>query len=310
MSDAVIRVEHLYKHYGDVEAVRDLRFEVEGSRCFGFLGPNGAGKTSVMKILYGKAKPDARGDTQINVFGFDPRTHELEIKSIAAVVPQEDNLDLELNVYQNLLIFSKLYHIERTEADDRIDSLLSFMELEEKRTAKVRELSGGMKRRLIIARALLNNPSLLILDEPTTGLDPQVRQLIWDRIRTLQSRGVTILLTTHYMEEAYQLADEIVIMDRGEKVMQGEPARLLEESIEPHVLELTNKKRASELEAFMSQDSIRLEESDQRNIYYSTDEKVLRKMSEHLRPGEFHLRSVNLEDLFLKATGRSIHGNQ
>lgn len=310
MSDAVIRVRHLYKHYKDVRAVNDLEFEVDESRCFGFLGPNGAGKTTVMKILYGKAKPDRRDETWINVFGFDPRSHELEIKSIAAVVPQEDNLDLELNVYQNLLIFSKLYNIRRGVADERIDSLLDFMELQEKREAKVRELSGGMKRRLIIARALLNNPSLLILDEPTTGLDPQVRQLIWDRIRTLQSRGVTILLTTHYMEEAYQLADEIVIMDKGEKVMQGSPARLLEENIEPHVLELTNKEKAETLERFLSRDSIRLEESDQRNIYYSHDERILREMTDDLRPGEFHLRSVNLEDLFLKATGRSIHGNQ
>jgi lipooligosaccharide transport system ATP-binding protein len=306
----VIRVEHLYKHYGDVEAVHDFDFEVTKSKCFGFLGPNGAGKTTVMKILYGKAKPDRRDDTLIDVYGFDPRSQELEIKSISAVVPQEDNLDVELNVYQNLLIFSKLYHIGRSEADRRIDSLLEFMELEEKRKAKVRELSGGMKRRLIVARALLNNPSLLILDEPTTGLDPQVRQLIWDRIRTLQARGVTILLTTHYMEEAHQLADEIVIMDRGKRALQGNPSQLLEEEIEPHVLEVTNKSRVTALEPYLSRDSIRQEESDQRIIYYSHDEKLLRQMSGELRPGDFYLRKVNLEDLFLKATGRSIHGNQ
>lgn len=310
MSEVVIRVEHLYKHYGDVEAVHDFDFEVRKSQCFGFLGPNGAGKTTVMKILYGKAKPDRRDDTVINVYGFDPRSHELEIKSISAVVPQEDNLDVELNVYQNLLIFSKLYHISRTEADRRIDSLLDFMELEQKRESKVRELSGGMKRRLIVARALLNNPSLLILDEPTTGLDPQVRQLIWDRIRTLQSRGVTILLTTHYMEEAHQLSDEIVIMDKGKRAMQGNPSRLLSENIERHVLEVTKKDRANRLERFLSQDEIRIEESDQRLIYYSHDDRLLREMSNELEPGEFHLRQVNLEDLFLKATGRTIHGNQ
>jgi lipooligosaccharide transport system ATP-binding protein len=307
MADKVIEVEHGYKTYESVTAVKDLSFQVKPSQCFSFLGPNGAGKTTMMKILYGKAKPDKREDSRYRVFGFDPAENELSIKTISGVVPQDNNLDVELNVRQNLRIFARFYHLEGKEMDRRIDRLLEFMELSDKRTAKIRELSGGMQRRLTIVRALLNDPRLLILDEPTTGLDPQVRQLIWDKLRSLKKEGVTILLTTHYMEEAFQLADEIIIMDKGEKILEGKPQNLIEEHIEPHVLELNSVSKSGDAEAGIPREKYRKEESSERILYYSRELEMLQNMSSRLEPGDFFLRQVNLEDLFLKATGRQLN---
>lgn len=306
----VIEVDHLYKSYTDVQAVIDLSFQVHDSTCFGFLGPNGAGKTTMMKTLYGRATPDEREDTRMQVFGLDPREHELQIKTRSGVVPQEDSLDVELNVVQNLRIFSNLYGIPWPAARKRIDYLLDFMELGEKRKAKVKELSGGMKRRLIIARALLNNPSLLILDEPTTGLDPQVRHLIWDKIRDLKREGVTILLTTHYMDEAYQMADRIIIMDHGRKVVEGEPQALLDEYMERHVLELLDPAQSHVAEAAGSDGEVRRDGSESRALYYSNSLDVLKAMSDALQPGQYYLRQSNLEDLFLRTTGRSLNERQ
>ncbi|MFW6223954.1 MAG: ATP-binding cassette domain-containing protein, partial [Spirochaetota bacterium] len=202
------------------------------------------------------------------------------------------------------------YGIPWRTARERVEYLLEFMELEEKRSAKVRELSGGMQRRLIIARALLNNPSLLILDEPTTGLDPQVRQLIWDKLRSLKRSGVTILLTTHYMDEAFQIADSVLIMDHGVKVLEGNPARLLEEHIESHVLELINIDAQPKVESHVSDGEVRTEGSGERILYYSSDLDRLQAMVGELRPGDYLLRQVNLEDLFLKSTGRSLNVHQ
>jgi lipooligosaccharide transport system ATP-binding protein len=306
----LIEVEHLYKSYKDVQAVTDLSFTVERSTCFGFLGPNGAGKTTMMKTLYGRAKPDIRPDTRIQVFDLDPRTHELQIKTRSGVVPQEDSLDVELNVVQNLRIFATLYGIPWTQARPRVDYLLDFMELGEKRKSKVKELSGGMKRRLIIARSLLNNPSLLILDEPTTGLDPQVRHLIWDKIRDLKREGVTILLTTHYMDEAYQMSDRIIIMDRGRKVVEGAPQALLEEYMEEHVLEVLDTSLAQSVESVGGNGKLRRDGSESRLLYYSNDLDLLRRMTQVLIPGQYYLRQVNLEDLFLRTTGRSLNEQQ
>ncbi|HEX2954825.1 MAG TPA: ABC transporter ATP-binding protein, partial [Bacillota bacterium] len=183
MENIAIQVKSLNKSFGDFKAVDHLDFQVDKTECFGFLGPNGAGKTTTMKILYGKAEPDQDRDTVIDVFGFHPKKNALAIKALSGIVPQQDNLDTELNVTDNLIIYSRFYGIPAREAKRRIDELLSFMELQEKSKADVRDLSGGMKRRLVIARALLNNPKLLILDEPTTGLDPQVRHLIWNKLR-------------------------------------------------------------------------------------------------------------------------------
>ncbi|MFW5683307.1 MAG: ABC transporter ATP-binding protein [Spirochaetota bacterium] len=310
MSETVIGVEHLYKSYGEVKAVKDLSFEVTARKCHAFLGPNGAGKTTAMKILYGEARPDRHDATRISVFGFDPRHEELKIKTMSGVVPQDDNLDVELNVYQNLRIFSRFYNMSKAEAERRIDYLLDFMELREKRKSRVRELSGGMKRRLIIARALLNSPTLLIMDEPTTGLDPQVRQLIWDKLRDLMIEGVTILLSTHYMEEAYQISDVLMIMDKGEKIIEGSPHDLLESEVEPHVLELTD---VDHLDRFVSQlngAEVRREDASRRVVFYSRDGERLERAADQIPRRAYMMRNANLEDLFLRVTGRHLNEHQ
>jgi lipooligosaccharide transport system ATP-binding protein len=310
MSDTVIHVEHLYKSFGDVKAVIDLSFDVTARKCHAFLGPNGAGKTTAMKVLYGKAIPDPHEETKISVFGHDPRRAELKIKTMSGVVPQEDNLDVELNVYQNLRVFSRFYNMSKAEAEKRIDYLLEFMELREKKKNRVRELSGGMKRRLIIARALLNSPTLLIMDEPTTGLDPQVRQLIWDKLRDLMKSGVTILLSTHYMEEAYQISDVLMIMDKGRKVVEGSPRGLLDNQVEPHVLELNDLNLLEQFETKLNGTDVRREESTQRVVFYSHDAGALERAADSIPRGAYIMRNSNLEDLFLRVTGRHLNEHQ
>jgi len=303
----VIHTRHIFKTYGQVRAVKDVGFTIQRGTCVGFLGPNGAGKTTVMKILYGKGEPDPNPDTAINVFGYDPRSQQLQIKQLSGVVTQEDSLDEELNVVQNLQVYAKFYGIGRRRAAKRIDELLEFMELSDKKRARIKELSGGMKRRLVIVRALLGEPSLLILDEPTTGLDPQVRQLIWDRLHMLKRSGVTILLTTHYMQEAAQLADDLLIMDHGNVLLTGAPQALLTEQIEPYVLELKNKQRAGELEPQFGSEEIRKGEYAERILYYSHNNGMLNSLIGGLSPSEYHIRQSDLEDLFLKTTGRKLN---
>ncbi len=309
MPTKVITVRNISKTFGSVHAVCDLDFEVEEATCFGFLGPNGAGKTTMMKMLYAKYSRDKTCNGTINVFGFDPREHELEIKYLSGVVPQEDNLDQELNVVQNLVIYSKFYDIRAGEANKRIESLLDFLELTEKRKSKIRELSGGMKRRLLIARALINNPRLLILDEPTTGLDPQVRHLIWDKLGQLKKAGTTILLTTHYMEEAFQICDRLLIMHKGRKIMEGTPRDLLSANTEPYVLELPRSEYIRIRDSRLS-DRLRIDESQETTRLFSEDMDTLKAVAEVLKVGCFHLRHANLEDVFLRATGRKLNDRQ
>jgi len=305
-TNPVITASDVHKSYGDVKAVKGLSFVLESATCLAFLGPNGAGKTTMMNLVYGHSQRDARTPSTLRVFGYDPAQSELEIKYLSGVVPQENNLDVELNVRRNLLIYSKFYGIRRAEADIRIDKLLDFMELSDKKRAKIKELSGGMKRRLIIARALLNNPRLLILDEPTTGLDPQVRHLIWNKIRQLKSNGTTILLTTHYMEEAFQIADGIIIMNQGEKILEGNPKKLLEEHIEKYVLEVRNKRSFGLIEKAATK-NIRKDRSSESMLLYSRDQGILKGLSDRLNPGDYFLRETNLEDLFLMLTGRELN---
>lgn len=309
MPAKVITVRNISKTFGQVHAVCDLDFEVEEATCFGFLGPNGAGKTTMMKMLYAKCSRDKTCDGTINVFGFDPREHELEIKYLSGVVPQENNLDEELNVVQNLTIYSKFYDIPSAQTNKRIESLLDFLELTEKRKSKIRELSGGMKRRLLIARALINNPRLLILDEPTTGLDPQVRHLIWDKLGQLKKAGTTILLTTHYMEEAFQICDFLILMHKGRKIMQGTPRDLLSENTEPYVLELPRSQYHKIRDRCLS-DRVRIDESHETTRLFSDDMDTLKAVADLLEVGRFHLRHANLEDVFLKATGRRLNDKQ
>jgi len=304
MNDLAISVDRVTKTFKGLIAVNELGFDVEKACCFGLLGPNGAGKTTMMNMIYGKTRRDKPSEGRIQVLGFDPMYESLEIKFISGIVPQENNLDLELSVVENLLVYSRFYGLNRKESIPRIDYLLEFMELSEKKKEKIKELSGGMQRRLIIARALINQPKILILDEPTSGLDPQVRQLIWDKIRMLKKEGVTILLTTHYMEEAFQLCDRLLIMHEGKKVLEGRPDRLIREHMEPHVLELRNQENTGEI---LPPKSTRMEATFSRILLYSESLHELEHFASGFKSGDYLIRQSNLEDLYLKTTGRNLN---
>lgn len=304
MNDYAIIVNNVSKNFKKLQAVKNFSFKVNKTECFGILGPNGAGKTTLMSMLSGKTLRNDAKNSEIKVFGFDPQKNELDIKFFSGIVPQEDNLDEELNVIQNLIIFSKFYNIKKKIALQRIENLLGFMELTNKKDSKIKHLSGGMKRRLIIVRALLNNPKLLILDEPTTGLDPQARHVIWDKLRILRNNGVTIMITTHYMEEAFQLCSNIIMMHNGEKMLEGEPVKLITENIETYVLEIYDTILIDKIKI---KKNIRIDRTENRFFLYSNNFKILQDISKKLENGNFYLRQSNLEDLFLKTTGRGLN---
>jgi len=306
----VIRVHKISKSFGKLCAVNDLSFEVEEGTCFGLLGPNGAGKTTMMKMIYGRSSRDDHDGGVIDVLGYDPARDELAIKYLSGVVPQENNLDDELNVIQNLMIYSKFYGLPGKVARERIEVLLEFLELSEKIESPIKELSGGMQRRLVIARALLNNPKLLILDEPTTGLDPQVRHLIWDKLRQLRAQGTTILLTTHYMEEAFQICDTVLIMDKGRKILEDSPHRLLRENIEAYVLEVPVANGMQSLGESDLPQGVRPDRTDTTLRLYAQDIDRLKAVADRLAGGQYYLRQTTLEDVFLKATGRALNEKQ
>lgn len=310
MKNPIIRVQNATKTFGTLLALDRLSFDVHEATCFALLGPNGAGKTTMMKMIYGKCLRDPNPESSIRVFGCDPHNNSLAIKNCAGIVPQENNLDEELNVQQNLNIYANFYRIPRSEANQRIEHLLTFMELVEKKRAKIKELSGGMIRRLLIVRALLNEPRLLILDEPTTGLDPQVRHLIWNKIRELKKEGTTVLLTTHYMEEAFHLADQIIILNQGRKQMEGNPKDLMRKNMEDYVLEITDKATLSSIEGHIDPNTVRKDDALDNLLLYSDDSGTLNAISKNLKPGDYNLRQTNLEDLFLKLTGRKLHDRQ
>jgi lipooligosaccharide transport system ATP-binding protein len=306
----VIRVRNISKSFGKLCAVNDLSFEVEEGTCFGLLGPNGAGKTTMMKMIYGRSSRDDHDGGVIDVLGYDPARNELAIKYLSGVVPQENNLDEELNVIQNLMIYSKFYGLPGKVARERIEVLLEFLELSEKILSPIRELSGGMQRRLVVARALLNDPRLLILDEPTTGLDPQVRHLIWDKLRQLRAQGTTILLTTHYMEEAFQICDTVLIMDKGKKILEDSPQRLLRENIEAYVLEAPLTNGTPALGASDVPDGVRVDHTEASLRFYAQDIEPLKSLADRLDGHPYYLRQTTLEDVFLKATGRALNEKQ
>lgn len=310
MTQLAITVKNISKRFGKVNAVANLSFEVEADTCYGFLGPNGAGKTTMMKMLYGKCTLENPAGSPIDVFGYNPVKDELAIKYLSGVVPQENNLDEELDVISNLMVYSRFYALPRKAATSRIDYLLDFMELSDKRTSRIRELSGGMQRRLVIARALMNNPKLLILDEPTTGLDPQVRHLIWDKLRQLKRHGTTILLTTHYMEEAFALCDTILIMDKGAGILRGSPADLLAKNVEKYVLEITGSQKLETLADAAMLQKIRIDRTQETTRMYCDDDQLLRQIAAQLQNAHYFLRQTNLEDVFLKATGRALNEKQ
>ena len=303
---AVIAASRIYKTYGENRAVDDVGFSIRRGSCVGFLGPNGAGKTTVMKILYGKAEPDRHHETAINVFGYDPRNEQLQIKQLSGVVTQEDSLDEELNVVQNLRVYAKFYGMSRRRADRRIDELLEFMELGHKAHVQIKKLSGGMQRRLSLARALINDPELVVLDEPTTGLDPQARQHIWQRLRRLRDDGRTLLLTTHYMEEAERLCDRLAIVDGGRIVAEGRPRDLIAQHIEPCVLEL----RGGAAWHWGRDEGIALaarseDVGDTLLLYAHDDAHLLYSLGEAPQL-EYLSRRANLEDVFLRLTGHEL----
>ncbi len=303
---SMIRARGLRKSFGDFEAVRGIDLDVRRGEAFGFLGPNGAGKSSTMRMI-AAVSPATSGE--LTILDRDPRTDGPAIRARLGVCPQEDTLDNELNVFDNLYVYGRFFGLPKAELKARARELLDFVQLGEKATSKVESLSGGMKRRLTIARSLINEPDLLLLDEPTTGLDPQARHLLWDRLFRLKSQGVTLVLTTHYMDEAEQLCDRLVVMDKGEIVAEGSPLDLIRTHSTREVAEL--RFGSDEHEGVLEQVADlgeRIEVLPDRLLIYTDDgEEVLVKVHERgLRPAGVLVRRSTLEDVFLRLTGRTL----
>jgi len=298
----VIAAQHLRKRFGPLVAVDDLSFSVVGGECFGILGPNGAGKTSTIRMVYGFS-PLTEGSLQ--VFGLDVTREARAIKARIGVCQQENTLDPDLTVLQNLLVFARYFDIAAPEAKQRAAELLKFMTLEQRGDSRAVDLSGGMMRRIVLARALLNRPELLILDEPTTGLDPQSRHLVWERLEELRSKGLTILLTTHYMEEASRLCDRIMIMDKGRRLVEGKPAELVNRHVGRHVLEVVDPPPG--VAELLTRRSVPFERFGHRLMVPIEDGSDLyREISGELRAGTCTMRMATLEDVFLSLTGREL----
>jgi len=302
--EPIITARKLCKKYGKFKAVDRISFEILTGECFGFLGPNGAGKTSTVRMIH-CVSPLTSGT--LTVQGMDANIDNRAIKQNTGVIPQEITLDNDLTVRENLLVFAHFFDIPKAEAKKRIAELLKFVELEKKRDSKIDQLSTGMKRRLLIARALLNQPKLIIADEPTTGLDPQARHLIWQRLRQLKSQGVTLILTTQYMEEAQQLCDRIVIMHQGRILKAGVPAKLIEEEIGREVTEIrVATDQDDKLLAALGSLACGHERVGDTLYFYCRDGRALmKKVLELDLPNTVH-RPASLEDVFLKLTGRSL----
>ena len=302
----LVSARRLAKRFGDLVAVDGIDFDVHPGEAFGFLGPNGAGKTSTMRMI-ACASPVTGGE--LRVFGLDPRTSSSRIKARLGVVPQADNLDNELTVRENLLMYARYFDIDAATARTRADALLEFVQLADRTASQVEPLSGGMKRRLTIARALVNEPELILLDEPTTGLDPQARHLIWERLYRLKREGATLLLTTHYMDEAEQLCDRLVVMDKARIVAEGSPRQLIERYVTREVLELrmAPEVRAS-LDGQLRGFADRIEQlPDRIQLYTSDGERALEQVHAAGIPVESALvRRASLEDVFLRLTGRTL----
>jgi lipooligosaccharide transport system ATP-binding protein len=305
-ADVLVRAGRLTKRFGEVTAVDEIAFEIERGEAFGFLGPNGAGKTSAMRMI-GCVSPPTSGELQ--VFGMDPETEGPAIRGRLGVVPQRDTLDEELTVRENLLVYGRYFGLPRATVNERASELLEFAQLAERADSKVEPLSGGMKRRLTIARALINQPEILLLDEPTTGLDPQARHVLWDRLFRLKRSGVTLVLTTHYMDEAEQLCDRLVVMDNGRVVAAGSPRQLIEKYSTREVLELRfpadDHARYAEKVADLA---ARVEVLPDRLLLYTDDgdHGVAIVHARGLAPLSVLVRRSTLEDVFLYLTGRTL----
>jgi lipooligosaccharide transport system ATP-binding protein len=302
----LIHARGLTKRFGDFTAVDAIDFDVAAGEAFGFLGPNGAGKTSTMRMI-GCTSPITDGTLQ--VMGMDPAVHGPQIRARLGVVPQQDTLDTELTVRENLAIYGRYFGLSRAEVGRRADELLEFAQLNERANDQVEPLSGGMKRRLTIARSLINEPTLLLLDEPTTGLDPQARHLLWDRLYRLKQRGVTLVLTTHYMDEAEQLCDRLVVMDKAKIVAEGSPRELIERYSTREVTELRFAPGIAEtLDGQLDGIAQRVERLPDRVLLYADDGEAA-AVAVHqrgLNPETVLVRRSSLEDVFLRLTGRSL----
>jgi len=302
----MIVAKGLRKVYGDFVAVDGIDFEVKQGEAFGLLGPNGAGKSTTMRMI---ASTSMRSGGELEILGKDPNKKGPEIRAHLGVVPQQDNLDRELKVWENLYIYGRYFGLSRKFMKDKIEELIEFAQLGEKRNAKTEELSGGMKRRLTIARALVNEPDILMLDEPTTGLDPQARHVLWDRLFRLKEQGVTLVITTHYMDEAEQLCDRLVVMDKGRIMAEGSPADLIKQFSSKEVLEVrfgssANKNVARQIEGLGDRTEVL---PDRILIYSDNGEKILEKIVKlGLHPLTSLVRRSSLEDVFLRLTGRTL----
>ncbi len=306
MSQFLISARGLTKKFGDLTAVDGIDFDVSKGESFGLLGPNGAGKSTVMRMIGATSQRDA-GD--LTILGKDPEANGPQIRAHLGVVPQQDNLDMQLSVTENLYIYGRYFGLPRKFVKGKIEELLTFAQLEEKRDSKVEALSGGMKRRLTIARALVSEPEILMLDEPTTGLDPQARHILWDRLFRLKEQGVTLVITTHFMDEAEQLCDRLIVMDKGRIMAEGSPASLIKDYSTKEVLEVRfgsdrNQGVADKLKAMCD----RIEELPDRLLMYTDDgESLLEKIYDAgLHPKTSLVRRSSLEDVFLRLTGRTL----
>jgi lipooligosaccharide transport system ATP-binding protein len=306
VSDALIQARGLAKSFGPVQAVRGIDLDVTRGEVFGFLGPNGAGKSSAMRMI-GCVSPRSAGS--LHVLGMDPDVDGPAIRARIGVVPQQDNLDVELSVRQNLEVYGRYFGLSRAAVRAKAVELLEFAQLSDRADSAVDPLSGGMKRRLTIARSLVNDPELLLLDEPTTGLDPQARHLLWDRLYRLKQRGVTQLITTHYMDEAEQLCDRLVVMDNGLISAEGSPADLIERYSTREVVELRFAPDAPRPElAELAALAERAEELPDRVLLYAADGEAAlgAALRAGARPQASLVRRSSLEDVFLRLTGRSL----
>jgi lipooligosaccharide transport system ATP-binding protein len=302
----VIRAENIVKKYGDFIAVDGISFEVQRGESFGLLGPNGAGKSTTMKMI---AAVSTRTSGNLEVLGMDPNTDGPAIRSQLGVVPQEDNLDEELRVRENLITYGRFFGMSHAAVAKRADELLEFAQLTERAKSKVEPLSGGMKRRLTIARSLMNDPQMLLLDEPTTGLDPQARHILWDRLFRLKEQGTTLVLTTHYMDEAEQLSDRIIVVDKGAIMAEGSPAQLIRQYSSKEVLEVRYGSDKNKIVAKSIADIGERQEilPDRILIYSDNGERdlaVITKRGHH--PTTSLVRRSSLEDVFLRLTGRTL----
>ena len=305
--DILVRARGLTKRFASFTAVDGIDFDLYRGEAFGFLGPNGAGKSSTMRMI-GCVSPPTSGE--LAIFGLDPVRDGSAIRARLGVVPQDDTLDVELTVRENLLVYGRYFGLPRRVIRDRTTALLEFVQLADRAKDKVDPLSGGLKRRLTIARSLINEPEILILDEPTTGLDPQARHVVWDRLFRLKQRGVTLILTTHYMDEAEQLCDRLVVMDHGRFAAEGSPRELIERYCSPEVLELRfdpdlHESAADKLQDFSAERTEVL--ADRILLYVSDGDEVLAAVrADGLDPLTSLVRRGTLEDVFLRLTGRRL----